>query len=203
MFETLEFLDNKTIIEPLNITHSDAQIVGFENIIKAIGWDTIEFLNMLQRNWFPGELVWRESTNCAGFRVSQNKDCEFRAEEMELITYTPQDCLDGKIENCQNMVAYARLNVVKLERLQAALQFGTTIFTCIVLAAGSIMFSDDTQKIIINPITKMVSIIKTLADDPLQKPEPPKLDDPVGVTEKNQMKTNELQKTIFRIGNLL
>lgn len=48
----------------------------------------------------------------------------------------------------------------------------------------------------------MVSIIKTLADDPLQKPEPPRLDDPV-TPKKNQMKTNELQKTIFRIGNLL
>ena len=64
------------------------------------------------------------------------------------------------------------------------------------------MFSNDTQTIIINPITKMVSIIKKLADDPLKRPEPPKLDDPV-VFEKNAMKTNELEKTIFRIGNLL
>jgi len=45
----------------------------------------------------------------------------------------------------------------------------TTIFTCIVLTVGSLMFSNDTQKIVITPITKMVSIIKTLADDPLQK----------------------------------
>lgn len=29
----------------------------------------------------------------------------------------------------------------------------------------------------ITPITKMVSIIKTLADDPLQKPEPPRFDE--------------------------
>lgn len=29
------------------------------------------------------------------------------------------------------------------------------------------MFSNDTQNIVIMPITKMVSIIKTLADDPL------------------------------------
>lgn len=57
----------------------------------------------------------------------------------------------------------------------------------------------------ITPITKMVGIIKTLADDPLQKPEPPKFDEQeLLITESsNQIKTNELQKTIFRIGNLL
>jgi hypothetical protein len=51
----------------------------------------------------------------------------------------------------------------------------------------------------------MVSIIKTLADDPLQKPEAPKIDESeLLITENsNQMKTAELQKTIFRIGNLL
>jgi hypothetical protein len=58
---------------------------------------------------------------------------------------------------------------------------------------------------VIIPITKMVSIIKTLADDPLQKPEAPKIDESeLLITDNsNQMKTAELQKTIFRIGNLL
>ena len=60
------------------------------------------------------------------------------------------------------------------------LQFMTTIFTCIILGAGAIMFSNDTQELIINPITKMVGIIKTLADDPLVKPEPPQFEDEEG-----------------------
>lgn len=34
------------------------------------------------------------------------------------------------------------------------------------------MFANDTQELVIMPITKMVGIIKTLADNPLQKPEP-------------------------------
>lgn len=82
------------------------------------------------------------------------------------------------------------------------LQFITTIFTCIILSAGAIMFSNDTQELIINPITKMVSIIKTLADNPLSKPDPPTFDEEEN-EQKGQMKTRELQKTIFRIGNLL
>ena len=64
------------------------------------------------------------------------------------------------------------------------------------------MFANDTQNLVINPITKMVGIIKTLADDPLDKPEPPQFEEDE-TQQKGQMKTIELQKTIFRIGNLL
>ena len=39
------------------------------------------------------------------------------------------------------------------------------------------MFANDTQQLIIMPITKMVGIIKTLADDPLAKPDPPQFED--------------------------
>ena len=41
------------------------------------------------------------------------------------------------------------------------------------MSIGSLMFSSDTEKIVIVPITKLVGIIKQLADDPLQKPEKP------------------------------
>ena len=75
----------------------------------------------------------------------------------------------------------------------AALQFGTTIFTCLILTAGNLMFASDTQRIIIMPITKMVGIIKTLADDPLEKPDPPVFDeDELQQKGINQMKTVEL-----------
>jgi len=95
------------------------------------------------------------------------------------------------------------------KRSEARDSFLTTIFTCVILGTGSILFSNDTNNIVINPITKMVSIIKTLADDPLKKPEPLNLDldevhnNKVEKKNKNEMKTVELQKTIFRIGNLL
>ena len=64
------------------------------------------------------------------------------------------------------------------------------------------MFANDTQYLIIMPITRMVGIIKTLADDPLKKADPPTFDDEDSL-QKGQMKTIELQKTIYRIGNLL
>lgn len=100
-------------------------------------------------------------------------------------------------------MAYVRIDKKSQMQQNAMLQFLTTIFTGLVIVAGALMFADDTERIVIVPITKMVSIIKTLADDPLQKPEIPVIDEQEQALTGNQMKTGELQKTIFRIGNLL
>ena len=64
--------------------------------------------------------------------------------------------------------------------------------------------TDDVDTIIILPVTKLVGIIKLLADDPLQKPSEPtftqeELDDKA----KETIKTVQLQKTIYNIGRLL
>ena len=84
-----------------------------------------------------------------------------------MLTYTPIECLDGTIEGCDLMVSYVRISIKKIAEEEAMLQFMTTIFTCIILGTGAIMFANDTDKLVIIPITKMVGIIKTLADDPL------------------------------------
>ena len=55
------------------------------------------------------------------------------------------------------------------------------------------MFSNNTDRIVIVPITKMVGIIKQLADDPLQKPEEPVFtEEELKFKAKNNIKTVEL-----------
>jgi hypothetical protein len=78
---------------------------------------------------------------------------------MNLITFTPQICLDQELEGCEYLVAYARINIASTIRLTAIYQFSTTIFTCIVLATAFIVFSNDTEIIVIQPIKKVVEII--------------------------------------------
>jgi class 3 adenylate cyclase len=65
---------------------------------------------------------------------------------------------------------------------------------------------------VIVPIQKQIGIIKTLADDPLRQPERPTIeeeeDSPEGGGGKKPdsnttMRTIELEKTLFNIGNLL
>ena len=66
------------------------------------------------------------------------------------------------------------------------------------------MFSSDTERIIIQPITKMVGIIKQLADNPLAKPEAPVFtEEELKDTAKTDIKTVELEKTMYNIKRLL
>ena len=41
------------------------------------------------------------------------------------------------------------------------------------MSVGSIMITSNTEVIIIEPVSRMVGVIRTLADDPLKKPEEP------------------------------
>ena len=58
-------------------------------------------------------VVWRESEHCAGFIVSNSSECELRYNEMELLSYTPHECLDGSIKYCKELIAYARFDIRK------------------------------------------------------------------------------------------
>lgn len=72
------------------------------------------------------------------------------------------------------------------------------------MCIGSITFQFDTERIVIVPITKMVGIIRMLADDPLQKRDAPIFtEEELNSKEKNELKTVELQKTIYRLGQLI
>jgi hypothetical protein len=99
---------------------------------------------------------WRQTDSCAGFAVSD--DCPWRFEEMQLVTFTPDVCLSGEIVGCEYLVAYARINI-KSTIEEAYLQFSTTIFTCVVLTIAFMVFSHDTEVIVIRPIKKVVEII--------------------------------------------
>lgn len=50
---------------------------------------------------------WKQTDLCAGFEISP--DCPWRQEEMALVTFTPIDCLNGDLEGCEYLVAYARI----------------------------------------------------------------------------------------------
>lgn len=114
--------------------------------------------------------MWEQHDSCSGMTVS-DQNCDLRIDEMQLINYQPDECATGQTLLCGELQAFARLNIRNKVISDAKGSFFTTIFTCVIMTIGSIMFSSDTEKIIIVPITKMVGIIRMLADDPLQKRE--------------------------------
>jgi hypothetical protein len=118
---------------------------------------------------------------------------------MSLVTFTPDVCLNGELEGCEYLVAYARINNAVTRREEAVWNFATTIFTVIFLSVIFIVFNHDTETVVIKPIKKVVQIIIKLAEAPLLKPNPPVDEEEQG----HQMKTKMLELTIFKIGTLL
>jgi len=54
-------------------------------------------------------IYWKQDGECSGFVIS-NKNCHLRTDEMVLVSYLPNECRTGEIENCEDLVAYARFN---------------------------------------------------------------------------------------------
>lgn len=113
---------------------------------------------------------WSQSA-CSGFEIGDN--CPWRFEEMSLVTFTPDVCVSGEVVGCEYLVAYARILRTANTKEEASLQLTTTLFTCVVLTVAFMVFSSDTEKIVIIPIKKVVEIIQTLAENPLKKPVQP------------------------------
>jgi hypothetical protein len=63
------------------------------------------------------------------------------------------------MDGCEELVAYARFNIQQENKNEAILQFATTIFTCFVLTAASLIFSNDAERIVIKPIKQIIMII--------------------------------------------
>merc|ERR1719171_2920278 len=128
---------------------------------------------------------------------------------MRVFAYTPPECM-AEDSPCRGLTLLARFLVRALTEQEALFSMGLTMFVVFLLGFGSMSFSNDTQRLVIAPIEKMVNIVKQLADDPLRKPEmQEEAGDEVVEVEKSkgknsgQLETGMLETTILKIGSLL
>jgi hypothetical protein len=140
-----------------------------------------------------GDNSWEEESDCAGKSVSS--DCFLRDEEMELVAYLPEVCSDEDPQGCEELKAYARFNIKDTVKSTALMDIFITIFVGIILAAASVLFAKDVQVVVIKPVTKMVTTIKNLAEDPLNLKD--------DVDTKAPSRDSILEETIGKIGGLL
>lgn len=83
--------------------------------------------------------TWREVSDCAGKSVP--KDCKFRAEEMQLVVYTPIECYNREIQGCEEIQSYARFDIGSHTRAQSRMNIIITFFVGIILAVASVAFA--------------------------------------------------------------
>lgn len=156
---------------------------------------------------FDKYCCWAEHPTCG---MSDRSLCPWRASEMKVFAFQPPECL-GEDSPCKGLTLIARFLVRSFTEAEAKASIGLTTFVVFLLGFGSISFSNDTQRLVIAPIEKMVNIVKQLADDPLRKPEiQDEAGDEVVEVEKNkekkntgQLDTGMLESTILKIGSLL
>lgn len=144
--------------------------------------------------------LWGEVSDCSGKSVSSN--CNLRDSEMLLVVYNPQNCSD----ECENIQVYSRFDISNYTKNVAMMNIVVTVFIGVILAIASVTFTVDTQKIVIVPITKMILIIKSLADDPLKKMEETheeRTEERIELSEKGEDNQNMLQLTVEKISSLL
>ena len=147
-----------------------------------------------------GTYLWNETYNCAGKTVSDA--CSLRDSEMLLAVYSPTNCSDV----CDNIQIYSRFDISNYTKNAGMMNMVVTVFIGVILAIASVTFTVDTQQIVIIPITKMILIIKTLADDPLKKMEEfrdERTEERFENGEKLEDNQNMLQSTVEKINSLL
>mmetsp|Transcript_67151 Transcript_67151/g.212609 ORF Transcript_67151/g.212609 Transcript_67151/m.212609 type:complete len:594 (-) Transcript_67151:201-1982(-) len=91
-----------------------------------------------------------------------------------------------------------RLNLRWESEKQAVLNFCRTIFICIILGAGAMLFSKDANNLVLLPIERMMKKVKDVSENPLNKLQ---VDDNDGQDE--EFETRILENSITKICSLM
>mmetsp|Transcript_10709 Transcript_10709/g.23223 ORF Transcript_10709/g.23223 Transcript_10709/m.23223 type:complete len:1219 (-) Transcript_10709:40-3696(-) len=107
---------------------------------------------------------WKAHPQCG--KTIDDTDCPWRAIETELVTFSPQYC-HAADSICSGLEATARILVRRDVQDQAGYNMVRTTLIIVLLSIGAVKLSSDTQKLVIEPIERMVSLVKQLAENPL------------------------------------
>ncbi len=151
---------------------------------------------------------WTQNEGCSGKKVSDSNNCKFRIEEMEIVSYTPDECSNGQITGCDDLVIYTRLDIRDSVRKKSLYKFLLIIFTTVLLFFSAVSVGNDTTSIVVKPIAKVVRVVKKITDNPLKRHNPPDLPDADKEKDEeeessNTLKTVMLEQVLYRIAKLL
>jgi hypothetical protein len=78
------------------------------------------------------------------------------------------DEYSSSYQNSTNGFSFVAIYSTKEETvLNAILSIFRTLFVCVVLSIASIMFTNDANKLVLNPIERMLEKVKLIAKNPL------------------------------------
>ena len=131
----------------------------------------IKRISVIYDNPETEDIFWKEDSPCAGRKVSNEKDCRLRTEEMTLVVYTPENCENEDIKGCNELNSFVRLSIKSQVTRQALYKLLMIAFTTILLFISAISVGNDTTAIVVKPISKIVTAIRKFTASPLERPE--------------------------------
>eukprot|EP00899_Mesostigma_viride_P006218 jgi/Mesvir1/15598/Mv03208-RA.1 len=90
-------------------------------------------------------------------------------------------------------------------QMQAILNICRTVFVCIILGMGALLFSRDANELVIMPIERMIKKVRDVSENPLMKQKVLHEEEKTGKRKKsdNQFETMILENSIIKICSLL
>ena len=134
-----------------------------------------------------------ELTMCEDVVFSDAVGFELRKGTEEL-TYRFKDK-----DTCDGKVSTVKINQRWSNQLQGILNMFQTIFICIILAGGAMMFSKDANDLVLRPIERMVKRFQDMAENPLAKRSKVKKGD----AEEQQYETKILENAFEKVYSLM
>lgn len=104
-------------------------------------------------------LIYLEVTNTDYLWKSNVDPDSLRDVEVNIITLN--------VDSDYKYFSYAIFDLSSETSLQAGMSMLKTFFICLVLTAGSIMFSKDTNELVLEPLENMIRTVKNIAKNPL------------------------------------
>ena len=102
-------------------------------------------------------------------------------------------------DTCDGKVSTVKINQRWSNQLQGILNMFQTIFICIILAGGAMMFSKDANDLVLRPIERMVKRFQAMAENPLAKRSKVKKGD----AEEQQYETKTLENAFEKVYSLM
>jgi len=86
-----------------------------------------------------------------------------------------------------------------MSQFEAILNMCRTVYTCIILGVGALLFSQDANTLVLHPLERMVQKVKEMSENPLAKMQIRA----VATKDEQQMETRILENSITKICSLL
>ena len=128
--------------------------------------------------------------NNLAFILNDQAHKRLRCTEFAYTTYSSQ------LPDESSGFSFAFFDLQKESRVQALLNIMRTLFVCVILTVGAVLFSKDTNVLVLRPLDRMVSKIQAMSDNPLTQFD-------ISDDEEDQMETRLLENSISRICSLL